>query len=442
MTDFIAPLLSEIRAIPRLWPLGRVASVAEGRAHVSGLNGAVAVGERLRIEGGVPLAGEVMHTSRDDTLVLLEGAASAVPVGAAVLPLGVPAIRPHPAWIGRVIDPDGAPLDGRPLPSGNRLVPLRAPAPDPARRRRLGPRLSTGTAVFDTCLPIVRGQRLGLFAGSGVGKTSLLGRFARGITADVVVIGLVGERGRELREFTEEILGSAGMARSVVVVGTSDQPALLRRRVAWTAMAVAEFFRDEGQQVLLLIDSITRFAEAHRELALAADEAPSMRGFPPSTAAQIMSLAERAGPGGGGTGDITAIFTVLVAGSDMDEPVADILRGTLDGHVVMDRRIAERGRFPAVDLLRSVSRSLPQAASDEENALIADARHVLGAYDRAEMMVQAGLYAKGTDPEVDRALRLWPALDRFLAQPSPGSVEESFGLLRGALGGIGGRSDG
>lgn len=310
---------------------------------------------------------------------------------------------------------------------------LRRAPPQAALRRRLGKRLATGTAVFDTCLPLVRGQRIGLFAGSGVGKTSLLGRFAQSVDADVVVIGLVGERGRELREFTEAVLGHQGMARSVIVAATSDQPPLLRRRAAWTATAVAEYFRDSGLHVLLLIDSVTRFAEAHRELALMSGEAASMRGFPPSVSGQIMALAERAGPGAGTAGDITAVFTVLVAGSDMDEPVADILRGSLDGHVVMDRKIAERGRFPAVDLLRSVSRSLPQAASAAENALIADARRLLGVYDSAELMIQAGLYAKGSDPEIDRAIRIWPRLDAFLAEPAPMGIESSFSRLAEVL---------
>ena len=301
--------------------------------------------------------------------------------------------------------------------------------------RRLGARLSTGVAVCDTLLPLVRGQRIGLFAGSGVGKSSLLARFARGVQADVVVIALVGERGRELREFTERVLGPVGMARSVVVTATSDQSPLMRRMCAQTAMAVAEHFRDQGLHVLLLVDSVTRFAEAHREVALAGGEEASLRGYPPSLTQAIMGLAERAGPGPEGSGDITAVFSVLVAGSDMDEPVADILRGVLDGHVVLDRRIAERGRFPAIDLLRSVSRSLPEAASEAENDLITEARRLLGAYDRAELMIQAGLYSTGSDPLIDRAIRLWPALDAFLAESAPEEgIEASFDRLRASLG--------
>jgi len=274
-------------------------------------------------------------------------------------------------------------------------------------------------AVFDSMLPIVRGQRLGLFAGSGVGKSSLLANFARHVSADVVVLSLVGERGRELRAFAEDTLGPEGLARSVIVAATSDQSPLKRRRCPLAAMAVAEHFRDQGAQVLFLCDSITRFAEAHREVAVAGGEQTALGGWPPSLSHAIMSLAERAGPGEGDTGDITAIFTVLVAGSDMEEPVADILRGVLDGHVVLDRSIAERGRFPAVDLLRSLSRSLPDCATPEENSLIAEGRRLLSAWSRAELMVQSGLYTSGSDPLTDRAIRLFPALDSFLAEAAP-----------------------
>jgi flagellum-specific ATP synthase len=348
--------------------------------------------------------------------------------------LGPSAISPHFSWIGRVIDPDGQPLDGRPLLRGPHAAPLKAQPPRPNQRKRLGERLSTGVAVFDTLLPLVRGQRIGLFAGSGVGKSSLLAKFAKGVAADVVVIALIGERGREVREFVERVLGVDGMARSVVIASTSDRPALSRRKCAWTAMAVAEYFRDQGLHVLLLADSVTRFAEAHREIATAAGEAASLRGFPPSLSQAIMSMAERAGPGEEGSGDITAVFSVWVAGSDMDEPVADILRGVLDGHVVMDRTIAERGRYPAIDLLKSVSRSLPHAATDQENEMISRARKYLGAWEKVELMVQAGLYAKGSDPVADEAIRIWPALDAFLAEASPiDGVGGSFNRLSSVL---------
>lgn len=432
MSGVFDGLLAEIATVRLTMPVGRVAELAQGTVQVTGLQGSACLGDRVLI-GGI-LGGEVLRIGLNAVQILPDGPADGLALGAEVALIGAGGIAPDDAWIGRIVDPYGRPMDDRPLFRGPVLRPLIADAPHAANRRRLGGRMPTGIAVFDTLLPLVQGQRLGLFAGSGVGKSSLLAKFARGVQADVVVIALIGERGRELREFVERVLGPDGMRRSVIVAATSDQSALSRRRCAMAAMAVAEHFRDQGLHVLYLADSITRFAEAHREVALAAGEAASLRGFPPSVSQAIMSLAERAGPGPEGMGDITAVFTVLVAGSDMDEPIADILRGVLDGHVVLDRKIAERGRYPAIDLLRSVSRSLPHAATPDENILIAQARQLLGAYDRAEMMIQAGLYAKGSDPVVDAAIRVWPALDAFLAEDAPtDGVQGSFRRLAAAL---------
>lgn len=434
MAGLFDGLLAEISGAAPVRRVGRVVETRRGLAEVTGLDGAT-IGDRVLIHSRDGVAGgEVLRLTPGRCSVLPDATGDGMAIQDRVTLLGKAEIAPDDSWIGRIIDATGQPLDGHPLLRGPNPRALRAPAPAAASRRRLGGRLDTGVAIFDTLLPVVRGQRIGLFAGSGVGKSSLLARFARGVEADVVVIALVGERGRELREFTERVLGPTGMARSVVVTATSDQSPLMRRMCALTAMTVAEHFRDQGLHVLLLVDSVTRFAEAHREVALAGGEEASLRGFPPSLNQAIMGLAERAGPGPEGAGDITAVFSVLVAGSDMEEPVADILRGVLDGHVVMDRRIAERGRFPAIDLLRSVSRSLPEAASEEENALIGDARRLLGAYDRAELMIQSGLYAGGSDPVIDRAIRLWPGLDGFLAEGAPASgVEGSFERLRACL---------
>lgn len=431
MVDVFTPLRAQIGTVAVSTAVGRIAEISRGTLRVRGLERLAHQGDRVRIGA---LGGEVLQLSADSMVVLTEGPADGLAIGTPVELLGRAEIAPDDSWTGRVIDPYGRPLDGRPLFRGPLARALQAEAPPAAQRGHLGARLSTGVAVFDTLLPLVRGQRIGLFAGSGVGKSSLLAKFARGVAADIVVIALIGERGRELREFTERVLGPAGMARSIVIAATSDQSALTRRRCALTAMAVAEHFRDQGLHVLFLADSITRFAEAHREVALASGESAALRGFPPSLNQAIMGLAERAGPGPNGMGDITAVFTVLVAGSDMEEPVADILRGVLDGHVVMDRKIAERGRFPAIDLLRSVSRSLPGAADEAENALIATARRHLGAWDRAELMIQAGLYAKGSDPAIDAAIRYWPALDAFLAEDAPGDgVTGSFRRLAAVL---------
>ncbi len=427
----LASLQAEIAALPKIRHVGRVSSVQGNTLCLTGLSGVAAIGDRVEIarRSGTPLTGEVLQLDRDGVIAMPDEAPSGVSVGdrAQISPIGT--IAPDDSWVSRVIDPFGQPMDGRALRRGPVSRLLRASPPAPAQRRGFGARLETGMAAFNTLLPIVRGQRIGLFAGSGVGKSSLLANLGRNMEADVVVFALIGERGRELRDFIENGLGPAGMARSVVVAATSDQSPLVRRRCAWTAMAVAEHFRDAGKQVLFMADSITRFAEAHREVAIAAGEMPALRGFPASTSHLIMSLCERAGAGVGAAGDITALFSVLVAGSDMEEPVADILRGVLDGHVVLDRQIAERGRFPAIDLLRSVSRSLPAAASPSENALIGRARALLGTYARSETMVRAGLYSEGSDPDLDQAMRAWSELDAFLAENEPVSLQNSFDRL-------------
>lgn len=431
-TPLLAGLSAEIETLPTIAPVGRVAQVSAGMIEVSDLATDVSIGDQIRIErvGLPPLPGEVVQLRGGSLMVLPEDAPEGVALRDRAVLTATSVVAPSDGWLGRIVDPDGKPLDGRPLSKGPSPRAFRARPPDPARRRPLGARLSTGMAVTNTLLPIVKGQRIGLFAGSGVGKSSLLGALADNLEADVVVVAMVGERGREVRHFVDEVIGAEGLKRAVIVAATSDQSALRRRRCAWTATAIAEHFRDAGKSVLLLVDSITRFAEAHREVAVAAGEAPVLRGYPPSTAHMIMSLCERAGPGVDDQGDITAVFSVLVAGSDLEEPIADILRGVLDGHVVLDRTIAERGRYPAIDVLQSVSRSLPGAASADENAMLLETRRLLGLYDRNAVMIRAGLYTQGADPDLDQAVALWPELDQFLAQKAPQGCAHSFQQLQ------------
>jgi flagellum-specific ATP synthase len=411
--------------------VGRVVRVKAGVVEISGLMNHARIGDWIEIRrmGRKPINSEVVQLNGETLIALPEEAPEGVALQDRAVLRGHGTIAPADNWIGRIIDPNGKPLDGRPLLRGASDRPLCAAPPDAASRRALGHRLNTGMAVTNTFLPIVRGQRLGLFAGSGVGKSSLLGALAGHIEADIVVLAMIGERGREVRHFVEEIIGEQRMKRTVVVAATSDQSPLQRRRCGWTAMTVAEHFRDEGKSVLFLADSITRFAEAHREVAVAAGEAPVLRGYPPSTAHMITSLCERAGPGQGKQGDITALFSVLVAGSDMDEPIADILRGVLDGHVVLNRAIAERGRYPAIDVLQSVSRSLPAAATDAENQLLIEARKLLGLYERNAVMIRAGLYVQGSDAELDLAVTLWPELDNFIGQTAQQDAAHSFQQL-------------
>lgn len=433
MSDMIERATEAISRLRIKEPLGRITDASGEMFAVEGFGERIGLGDRVEVVGHESCVGEVIRLSRHEAIILPEETSDGLVVGARVRRCAPLRFAPDTSWIGRIVDPDGRPLDGRPLMQGRIERSLQTAAPPAAQRRPMGARVETGLAVFDTLLPLARGQRTGLFAGSGVGKSTLLGQLARNVKADVIVIGLVGERGRELMEFINHVLGPEGLKRAVVVTATSDRAPQVRRRCAWSAMAVAEHFRDEGQHVLLLMDSVTRFAEAHREMAVAAGESAGLRGFPASTSAVLARLCERAGPGRHDAGDITAVFSVLVAGSDMEEPVADMLRGVLDGHIVLEREIAERGRFPAIDVVRSVSRSLPGVASAEENGLISRARELLGAYARSEMMIQAGLYVQGSDPVLDQAIGSFPALDQFLALKGQKDAATAFAALKSVL---------
>lgn len=432
--EIVDQLRTAVQSLSTKHHIGRVVMVGTTQVSVSGLGGQAALGDPVEVlsqSGTIP--GEVIQLAGTQTHILLDGPTDGTRLNDAVILQARRRFAPHASWIGRVIDPDGQPLDGKPLYPGPIARPLQPPPPPAHDRRGMGERLETGLAVFNTLLPIVKGQRIGLFAGSGVGKSTLIAHLASGTDADVIVIALVGERGREVRHFVENVLGPEGMRRAVIVAATSDRAAQVRKRCALAAMAIAEHFRDAGRHVLLFVDSVTRFCEAHREISVAAGESASLRGYPASTAPAIAGLCERAGPGTRETGDITAVLSVLVAGSDMDEPVADMLRGVLDGHVVLDREIAERGRFPAVDVLRSVSRSLPDAANDLENSAIAEARMQLGRYANAELMIQAGLYTHGTDKLIDSAIDCHEPIDQFLRTRDSRGTDAHFMALRQAL---------
>ncbi|MCY4333511.1 MAG: FliI/YscN family ATPase [Litoreibacter sp.] len=428
-----APLISEIEEIKATQHFGRVTGTRSGLIEVSGLSSHARVGDlvSLNIKGKNKL-GEVLSLSEGVVTVLPSEGLKGVAIGDYVLYLGEGGIRPDTSWVGRILDAYGRPLDGVPLARGVEVRALMSPPPTATLRKRLGAPVETGMTAFNTFLPIVRGQRIGLFAGSGVGKSTLLAQFAKTIEADFIVIALIGERGRELREFVEDTLGTEGLARSVVIAATSDRSPIERRRAAWTAMTVAEFLRDSSAHVLFLSDSVTRFCDAHREIAVSSGETAALGGYPPSTAQTVMELCERAGPGSEDQGDITAVFSVLVAGSDMEEPIADLVRGVLDGHVVLDRSIAERGRFPAIDALRSVSRSFTKALDAAQQETIQRAKELMALYDETEMMIQAGLYKAGSDPRVDRAIELRPKLESFLgSRPSKdlNTIEHNFRQL-------------
>lgn len=435
MSDpLIEKLTTEIAQYTALHRVGRITAVTAGTAQVAGLEQDSAVGDRASVRTkDRKIMGEIVRLDGPIAHLMLEGPVGGVSVNDRVVLEPSRALAPDVSWVGRVIDPDGQPLDGRPLIAGPNPMALQQPPPAPHLRRPLGARLETGLAVFNTLLPIVQGQRIGLFAGSGVGKSTLLADLAQNLEADIVVIALVGERGREVRHFVEHVLGPEGMSRAIVVAATSDRAPQMRRNCALAATTVAEYFRERGQQVLLLVDSVTRYCEAHRELAVAAGEAANLRGFPASTASAIASLCERSGPGLEGSGDITAIYSVLVAGSDMEEPVADMLRGVLDGHVVLDRQIAEQGRFPAINVLQSVSRALPDAATSQENMLIGDTKRLLGVYERSALMIQSGLYSAGSDPAIDAAISCIAKVEDFLTIKDKRGTMAHFAKLRQAI---------
>ena len=444
LTNNMISCAARLRAIAPVCISGRVASVSGLVAEIAGLAGQVFVGDQLLLHGrdGTGVRAEVAG--------FRDGRAHALPFGgleglgpgqtASVLPRATGSMAVSDGWLGRVVDPLGQPIDGKgAVPEGQTPRPVVASPPDATGRARLGDRITLGVRALDLFATCRLGQRLGLFAGSGVGKSTLFAMLARAAVCDVAVIALVGERGREVREFLEDDLGDAGLARSVVVVATSDAPPVLRRRAAYTAMTIAEHFRDEGKSVLFMMDSVTRFCLAAREIGLSAGEPPSTRGYPPSVFAELPRLLERAGPGtdkGAATGFITALFTVLVEGDDTNEPVADAVRGILDGHVLLDRRIAEAGRYPPVDVLRSLSRAAQGCLSGEELSLVRRARGILAL--RAEMadLVRMGAYRAGADPAVDEALVLGPRIEAVLRQDraEQTGLDEAFQHLREALG--------
>jgi flagellum-specific ATP synthase len=437
----VQALAALARAIGTLDPdqrFGTVVAVRGALIEVAGLAGAAQIGSRVAIRAADGIVeAEVTGLDRNLAHCLCFRDPQGIASGTrADLVAGQFVLRPADAWLGRMIDGLGRPIDGLgPLPAGTHPRPIKAPPPAAAARARVGAKIETGVRALDIFAPLCAGQRLGLFAGSGVGKSVLMSMLARWTACDVAVIGLIGERGREVQEFVEDDLGPEGLARSVVVVATSDEPALMRRQAAWTTLAIAEHFRDQGLNVLCMMDSVTRFAMAQREIGLASGEPPATKGYTPTVFAELPRLLERAGPGRPGEGAITGLFTVLVDGDDHNEPVADAVRGILDGHVVMSRRIAESGRYPAIDVLKSVSRTLPHAHSDAENVSRIEARKLLSLHADMEEVVRLGAYKLGASAEVDRAIALAPRIEALINQTRQdrGRADAAFAALDAIL---------
>lgn len=407
------------------------------------------VGEVCEIHcsrAGSPILAEVVGFKESRTLLMPFGEVHNIPPGSEVVSTGASLqISVGPSLLGRVLDGLGRPIDGKgPIESGqeqsNMLkmsVSASASPPHPLARRRIREPLALGVRAIDGLMTVGKGQRLGIFAGSGVGKSTLLGMIARNTSADVNVIGLIGERGREVRDFIEKDLGDEGLARSVVVVATSDQVPVVRLRGAQVATSIAEYFRDTGKDVLLMMDSVTRVAWAQREIGLASGEPPTTRGYTPSVFALLPRLLERSGTAEHGS--ITALYTVLVEGDDMNEPVADTVRGILDGHIVLSRELASRNHYPAIDVLSSVSRLMPDVTTPEHRDFAGKLRDVLATYRASEDLINIGAYARGSNPKIDFALDRIDAVNAFLRQ----AVDErgEFGATIAALGRIFGENE-
>ena len=430
------PLAGMLRAMGEIEPVriyGRVAGVRGLLVEVAGPVGAMQVGGRLEIavDRATTIPCEVIGFAGDKALAMPFGSLQGVRRGCeARVSRSQPGVRPSPAWLGRVVDALGRPMDGKgPLPQGDGFYPFRADPPQAHARRRVGSPLDLGVRTINTFLTACRGQRMGIFAGSGVGKSVLLSMLARFTAADVSVIGLVGERGREVQEFLQDDLGPEGLARSVVVVATSDESALMRRNAALLTLSLSEYFRDDGASVLCLMDSVTRFAMAQRDIGLAAGEPPTAKGYTPTVFSELPRLLERAGPGLS-EGTITGLFTVLVEGDDHNEPVADAVRGILDGHIVMRREIAERGRYPAIDVLKSVSRTMPRSCQPDYYPTVQKARRTLATYADMEELIRLGAYRAGSSAEVDEAVALMPQMEAFLGQRKEESTSLDDGYRR------------
>ncbi|WP_298261860.1 flagellar protein export ATPase FliI [Bradyrhizobium sp.] len=434
-------LAEQISDIDGINIYGRVVGVRGLMVEIAGPIHAMSVGARIVIDTGdnrfIPC--EVIGFTGNNAVVMPFAGLDGVRRGCrAVIGNSGNQVRPSAKWLGRVLNALGEPIDGKgPLEHGASPVPYRNAPPPAHSRRRVGAPLDLGVRALNTFLTCCRGQRLGIFSGSGVGKSVLLSMLARNVDADITVIGLIGERGREVQEFLQDDLGDEGLARSVVVVATSDEPALMRRQAAYLTLAIAEHFRDQDQDVLCLMDSVTRFAMAQREIGLSAGEPPTAKGYTPTVFTELPKLLERAGPGVG-AGTITGIFTVLVDGDDHNEPIADAVRGILDGHIVMERRIAERGRFPAINILKSVSRTMPKSADPAFLPVITKARQVMATYADMEELIRLGAYKAGSSVEVDEAIRLHEPLETFLRQAKDEStaLNEGYGRLDRILKGL------
>lgn len=407
----LRPALDDLDLLPRMGQatrsVGLIVESSGPRARIGDLC-------EIRDEAGASVRAEVVGFRGDDLVMMPLGRTEAIAMGSEVRLAGAFELWPSEKMLGRVLDGLGQPLDGQPLPRGPRAMPVIAAPPSPLSRQRIAQPLPLGVRAIDGLLTCGRGQRLGIFAGAGVGKSTLLGTIARSTRADINVIALIGERGREVREFIERDLGEEGLRRSVVVAVTGDEPPLIRIKGAYVATAIAEYFRDQGRHVLLMMDSVTRFAWAQREVGLASGEPPTRNGYTPSVFAALPRLLERAGCSD--RGSITGLYTVLVEGDDLNDPAADAARSILDGHIVLSRQLASRGHYPAIDVLQSVSRLMSDIATPDHQRAAQKLRQALADYREAEDLINLGAYVAGSNSKIDEAIALRDGITEFLCQ--------------------------
>lgn len=419
MSAICKNIINEIKALKTETYFGQVTAVQGLFIEVSGINTKLSIGDRCFVHSSKnkKISCEVVAFKQGKIMLMPYASLEGIAQGCKVEVINSsPVIFPHPSWLGRIINAFGEPIDGKgSLIKGNIPYAIKASPPPAAFRDRVAGKVDLGVKAVNTFLTICKGQRMGIFAGSGVGKSTLMSMMAKNTNSDISVIGLIGERGREAKEFIEDVLGIDGLEKSILVLATSDESPLMRRQAAYVTLAVCEYFRDLNKNVLCLMDSITRFAMAQREISLSIGEPPASKGYTPSVFSELPRLLERAGPGQG-KGSITGLFTVLVDGDDHNEPIADAVRSILDGHIVLDRAIAERNRYPAINILRSISRTMPDCNTDEQNALVYKAKRYIAAYEDMAELIRLGAYKQGSNKEVDEAIFYYPKIEAFLSQ--------------------------
>ncbi len=441
MLKTLDQLKHSVEELPTVKHMGKVLSLRGLLIECSGLESWVSIGSRCKIykRSGETIHAEVVGFKQGVTLLMPFNEIEGIGIGCEVeMDEDANVISPHESWLGRVVNALGKPVDNKGmLLKGDKPYHVKSLPPPAHERRRVNKVIDLGVKAINNFVTCCKGQRMGVFSGSGVGKSVLVSMLTKYAESDVKVIGLIGERGREVQEFLHEYLGEEGLRNAIVVVATGDESALMRRQAAWLTLTIAEYFRDQGKDVLCLMDSITRFAMAQREIGLSIGEPPTTKGYPPTVFAELPKLLERAGPGKGEQGDITGLFSVLIEGDDHNEPISDAVRGILDGHIVLSRTIAERGRFPAVDIVKSVSRTMPGCHDETNQQLIKRARRLLSRYNDMEELIRIGAYKKGADSELDEAIHYAQALENFLHQPAneKSNIDDGFNQLNAILNG-------